>query len=100
MARSTACRKSFPSIWWSGKLDPNNPARKIVNDIENSVITVGNPPPAASPAPAGNSSTSFSYTNPNAKTVHVAGEFNKWLDNVDGKVSGKPEWQMQNDGAG
>src|ERR1041384_4630257 len=29
------------------KLDPNNPARKTVNDIENSAITVGNPPPAA-----------------------------------------------------
>ena len=82
------------------KLDPNNPAHKAVNDIENSAITVGNPPPAASPAPAGNPSATFSYTNPNAKTVHVAGEFNKWLDNVEGKVSGKPAWQMQKDESG
>ena len=82
------------------KLDPNNPARKTVNDIENSAITVGSPPPAASPALAGNPSATFSYTNPSAKTVHVAGEFNKWLDNVEGKVTGKSEWQMQKDADG
>ena len=42
----------------------------------------------------------FTYVNVDAKTVHVAGEFNRWLDNVDGKVTGKQEWLMQNDGAG
>jgi len=75
------------------KFDPKNPARKTVNDIENSAITVG----GNAPAVAG---TRFSYSDAKAKTVHVAGEFNKWLDNIDGKVTGKDEWLMQNDGAG
>jgi len=42
----------------------------------------------------------FAYSNPNAKSVHVAGKFNNWLDNVDGKVTGHYQWEMLNDGAG
>ena len=48
----------------------------------------------------GNSSVTFRFIDGTAKSVHVAGEFNRWLDNVDGKVNGKHEWLMQNDGAG
>ena len=44
--------------------------------------------------------TSFLYTDANAKTVHLAGDFNGWLDNVDGKVTGHKEWLLQNVGAG
>ncbi|MCG3150674.1 MAG: 1,4-alpha-glucan branching enzyme GlgB [Verrucomicrobiae bacterium] len=74
------------------KFDPKNPARKTVNDIENSMITVGGAAVAAG--------TQFSFTDAKAQTVHLAGEFNRWLDNVEGRVTGKAEWQMQNDGAG
>ena len=42
----------------------------------------------------------FQYTDAKATTVHLAGDFNGWLDNEDGKVSGHGEWLMQNDGAG
>ena len=78
------------------KFDPNNAARKTVNDIENSLLTVGQMPAPA----AGGGDTVFTFRDSQAKTVHIAGEFNKWLDNVDGKVTGKTEWMMQNDGAG
>src|SRR5262249_5954544 len=58
------------------KLDPKNPARKSVNDIENSALTVG----SGGGAPAANGPTvSFAYPDAKAKTVHVAGEFNRWL---------------------
>jgi 1,4-alpha-glucan branching enzyme len=79
------------------KFDPKNPARKVVNDIENSAVTVGNAP---APAATGDNAVTFTFTDAKAKSVHVAGEFNRWLDNVDGKVSGNNDWQMQNDGAG
>ncbi|MEI6085363.1 MAG: glycogen-binding domain-containing protein [Verrucomicrobiota bacterium] len=75
------------------KFDPKNPARKTVNEIENSAITVGGPAPVAT-------GTLFTYTDTKAKSVHLAGDFNKWLDNVAGKVTGKDEWLLQNDGAG
>jgi 1,4-alpha-glucan branching enzyme len=42
----------------------------------------------------------FNFSDATAKSVHVAGEFNNWLDNVDGKVTEHAEWQLQNDGAG
>lgn len=77
-------------------LDPKNTDRKLVNDIENSGISVGG---VKGPS-ATMFTVTFAYANPSAKTVHVAGEFNAWLDNVDGKVSGKAEWMMQNDGGG
>jgi 1,4-alpha-glucan branching enzyme len=75
--------------------DPKNPARKTVNDVANSALTVG-----GAAAPASGPSATFALHEPTAKTVHVAGEFNRWLDNVDGKVTGKPEWLMTGDGAG
>lgn len=82
--------------------DPNNPARKLVNDIENSAISVGGVQPAAGAAAAapGKIATTFSYTDAAAKTVHVAGEFNNWLNNVEGRVTGHTEWMMHSDGAG
>lgn len=54
------------------KFDPKNPARKTVNDIENSSITVG----AVSSNTAGN--VTFTFAAPNAQAVFVAGEFNQW----------------------
>jgi 1,4-alpha-glucan branching enzyme len=92
-------------------LDPKNPARKTVNGIENSGISVGGAQPTApaSVAAAGNASAAvatgkvsvtFGYTDLKAKTVHVAGEFNNWLDNDQGHVTGHGDWAMQNDGAG
>lgn len=80
------------------KLDPKNPARKKVNDIENSLLTVGTV--ASASTPVGGAQAVFSFNDPNAKTVHIAGEFNKWLDNVDGKLTGKAEWMMQSEGSG
>jgi 1,4-alpha-glucan branching enzyme len=82
--------------------DPKNPARKLVNDIENSAISVGGvqPPAAAAPAAPGNVAVTFSFSDPAARTVHLAGEFNRWLDNVAGRVTGHEEWLMKNDGAG
>jgi 1,4-alpha-glucan branching enzyme len=44
--------------------------------------------------------TAFLYADASAKTVHLAGEFNNWLDNVDSKVAGHTEWMLQNDGSG
>ncbi len=46
------------------------------------------------------SSVTFSFTDPEAKSVHVAGEFNHWLDNVDGKITGHDQWRMKTDGDG
>jgi cyclomaltodextrinase len=45
-------------------------------------------------------SVTFTFTDAEAKSVHVAGEFNHWLDNLDGKITGKDEWRMKDDGAG
>jgi 1,4-alpha-glucan branching enzyme len=55
------------------KLDPNNSARKSVNGIENSAITVGD---AAAPTPA--AGATFAYADPVAKVVSIAGQFNNW----------------------
>jgi 1,4-alpha-glucan branching enzyme len=84
-------------------LDPVNSARKQVNDIEDSAVSVGGVLPAvATPIPAvsGKTSTAFSYTDASAQSVQLAGEFNGWLDNVDGKVTGHTEWLLHNDGSG
>jgi 1,4-alpha-glucan branching enzyme len=82
--------------------DPDNPARKTINDIENSAITVGGarPMPAGGAPAAGKIAVALSYTDPAAKTVHLAGEFNNWLDNDQGRVTGHPDWMLQPDGAG
>jgi 1,4-alpha-glucan branching enzyme len=45
-------------------------------------------------------SVTFAFTDPEAQSVHLAGEFNRWLDNVDGKISGQDPWRMKTDGAG
>jgi 1,4-alpha-glucan branching enzyme len=51
--------------------DPKNPARKFVNDVENSLLTVGDvPPPVSTDRPG---VVQFRYTDAQAKTVHVAG---------------------------
>jgi len=76
-------------------LDPTNPARKTVNDIENSAITAGEPAAVAETV-----AVEFKHADPGAQTVHVAGDFNNWLDNDQGKVTGHDEWKLQNDGAG
>jgi 1,4-alpha-glucan branching enzyme len=84
-------------------LDPANPAKKVVNDIENSALSVGGvqaPAGATAPGGAGKVSVTFTFADTNARTVHVAGEFNNWLDNDQGRVSGHAEWMLQNDGAG
>ena len=68
---------------------------------DNSLIEVKAGGVAATGVSAsGKPSVTFSYSSTSAKSVHVAGEFNNWLDNIDGKVSGHSEWAMQNDGAG
>jgi 1,4-alpha-glucan branching enzyme len=67
------------------KMDPANPQTKIVGDVENSALVVGAVAPAvAAPAvatptvaPAGEGVV-FRYTDPNARSVSVAGEFNRW----------------------
>src|SRR5580704_9118916 len=89
-------------------LDPANPIRKTVNDIDDSAVSVGGVMPV--PAPATTAAvptvseatipTSFLYTDANAKAVQLAGEFNNWLDNVDSKVTGHAEWMLRNDGSG
>jgi 1,4-alpha-glucan branching enzyme len=84
-------------------LDPVSSARKEVNDIEDSAVSAGGvlPPVAALvPAVSGKTSTVFSYTDASAQSVHLAGEFNGWLDNIDGKVTGHTEWLLRNDGSG
>ena len=84
-------------------LDPVTSARKEVNDIEDSAVSVGGVLPAVVtlvPAVSGKTSTAFSYTDASAQSVQLAGEFNGWLDNVDGKVTGHTEWLLQNDGSG
>jgi 1,4-alpha-glucan branching enzyme len=69
--------------------DPKNPLRKRVGDADNSAIVVGT-----------KTEVTFTYHNSTAKTVHLAGEFNQWLDNAEGRVTGKTEWLMQGDDAG
>jgi len=89
-------------------LDLANPLHKTVNDIEDSAVSVGGvlPVPApvtATPVPSVSDTTvptAFLYVDASAKTVQLAGEFNNWLDNVDSKVTGHPEWMLRNDGSG
>jgi 1,4-alpha-glucan branching enzyme len=84
-------------------LDPVNSARKQVNDIEDSAVSVGGVLPAVvllDPTASEKIPTTFSYIDTNAGSVHLAGEFNSWLDNLDGKVTGHTEWMLRNDSAG
>jgi len=62
-------------------LDPVSSARKEVNDIEDSAVSVGGVLPAvATPNPtvSGKTPIKFAYTDIGAKSVSVAGEFNQW----------------------
>ena len=84
-------------------LDPAGAARKEVNDIEDSAVSIGGVlPPVVQPVSAvsGTIPTTFTYTDAGAQSVQLAGEFNGWLDNIDGKVTGHTEWQLRNDGSG
>ena len=82
-------------------LDPGNPARKTINDLEDSAVSVGGVVPSATgPGGANKIPVTFSFTDANATSVHLAGEFNNWADNVDGKVTGHTEWLLKSDGAG
>ena len=62
-------------------LDPLTSARKAVNDIEDSAVSVGGVLSAvATPDPTGSGKapTTFSYTDIDARSVSIAGEFNQW----------------------
>lgn len=58
-------------------LDPSNPNRKTVDEVENSAVTVGG---AAASAPSLSASGvwTFSYSDPQAQAVFVTGSFNGW----------------------
>ena len=59
------------------EFDPANPARKTVAGSENSVVTVeAGPAPSAGQASPGK--WIFSYADPAAESVYVAGSFNGW----------------------
>jgi len=82
-------------------LDPANPARKTVNDIEDSAVSVGGVQPSATNA-AGSTKVpvTFSFSDAHATSVHLAGEFNNWADNLDGKITGHTDWLLKGDGSG
>lgn len=82
-------------------LDPATPARKSVNDIEDSGVSIGGVlASAADSAGAIKVPTTFSFSDPQATSVVLAGEFNNWADNEDGKVTGHTEWLLKSDGSG
>lgn len=68
------------------KLDPENPARKTVDGVENSSVTVGDASSGNSGgaavggagARAAAGGAEFSYVGADAQKVAVAGEFNQW----------------------
>jgi 1,4-alpha-glucan branching enzyme len=78
--------------------DPANSSRKTVNGIENSGISVGGVKSAPESEPQ-KIPVTFTHTT-DAKTVHLAGEFNKWLNNVDGRIGAEDAWKMTGDDAG
>jgi 1,4-alpha-glucan branching enzyme len=62
-------------------LDPANSARKEVNDLDNSAVSVGGVLSALAPPDptvSGKTPTTFSYTDAKARSVSIAGEFNQW----------------------
>jgi 1,4-alpha-glucan branching enzyme len=74
------------------EIDPNNASRKTVDGVENSSITVTGtmaaPAASAAPsttgtgtgatAPASGNGALFTYSNPTAGSVFLAGQFNGW----------------------
>jgi 1,4-alpha-glucan branching enzyme len=82
-------------------LDPANPARKMVNDLEDSGVSIGGVQPSVTTsATVARIPTTFSFSDPKATSVVLAGEFNNWADNEDGKVTGHTEWLLKSDGSG
>jgi 1,4-alpha-glucan branching enzyme len=82
-------------------LDPANPSRKVVDDIEDSAVSIGGVTASATaPATINKVPTTFSYSDAKATSVVLAGEFNNWADNEDGKVTGHTEWLLKTDGSG
>lgn len=71
--------------------DPANPSRKIVNDIENSGIAVGDVPVPATQT----GQVIFRFRAPEAQAVHLAGSFNNWLDNIRGRITGQERWLVR-----
>jgi 1,4-alpha-glucan branching enzyme len=45
-------------------------------------------------------SVTFQYSAPSAKAVYLAGQFNGWLENDNGKIKEKPEWLLKKDDNG
>jgi hypothetical protein len=73
-------------------LDARTPARKTVDGVECSAISVGNGKPAPPPVkPTVNGEPTFRFNGPNAQAVFVAGEFNQWSNTAN---------PMQKDAAG
>jgi 1,4-alpha-glucan branching enzyme len=82
-------------------LDPSNALRKTVNDLEDSAVSIGGVQAApTAPANVTKVPTTFLYSDPSATSVLLAGEFNGWADNEDGKVTGHTEWLLKSDGSG
>lgn len=82
-------------------LDPGNPARKMVSDIEDSAVSIGGvTATTVEPSSSSKVPVTFSFTDAKATSVHLAGEFNNWVDNVDGKVTGHTDWLLKGDGSG
>lgn len=79
-------------------LDPANPLKGTDGGIENSLVKV-----TKGVAPAADSSASgpkkvpegweFSFKAPQARSVHLAGDFNNWAENQSGSVN-RPEFLM------
>jgi 1,4-alpha-glucan branching enzyme len=82
-------------------LDPSSSAHKTINGIENSAFSAGGVQPTATNETfSAKVPVTFSYADPNATSVHLAGEFNNWVDNMDGKVTGHTDWLLKSDGSG
>jgi 1,4-alpha-glucan branching enzyme len=82
-------------------LDPGNPARKTINGLEDSAVSVGGVGPTATGPGSGiKVPVTFSFADAHATSVLLAGEFNNWADNEDGKVTGHTEWLLKGDGSG
>jgi 1,4-alpha-glucan branching enzyme len=82
-------------------LDPNSSARKTINGVENSAFAAGEVAPTATNETLSTKiPVTFSYIDANATSVHLAGDFNNWADNMDGKVTGHSDWLLKSDGSG
>ncbi|MEW5693826.1 MAG: glycogen-binding domain-containing protein [Candidatus Hydrogenedentota bacterium] len=81
------------------KQDPSNPLSADDGfGGKNSVLKVEGSDSKESRSAVSTSGTTFRFKDAEAKTVHLAGEFNNWLDNEQGRVRGKEEWLMKKEG--